>query len=131
MLRASIRAQLSTPRLRSTTQPPSGPHCVIWAGVRIGARSVLLSASRPRFGSNAPVTQSRNRVTLTTFMPQTSLLVAMDFSESEPGQMIMEHALVGLSREELFNPLNWAYGGPLMLQQRGYNGPERGLIVEP
>jgi hypothetical protein len=64
-------------------------------------------------------------------MPQTSLLVAMDFSESEPGQMIMEHALVGLSREELFAPHNWACDGPSVLQQRGYNGPEQGLIVEP
>jgi hypothetical protein len=140
MLRASIRAQLSTPWHRSTTQPPSGRIASIGAGVRIGARSVLLSASRTEIsrddrgptlaslvsrlssyqlrvhyiiyhiffelygGSNTPVTQSRDRVTLTTFMPQLSLLVAMDFSESEPGQMIMEHALVELSREELFAP---------------------------
>ena len=55
----------------------------------------------------------------------------MDFSESEPGQTIMEHALVGLSREELFSPLNWAYGDGSVLQQRGYDGPEQGLIVEP
>jgi hypothetical protein len=55
----------------------------------------------------------------------------MDFSESEPDQMIMEHALVGLSREELFSPLNWAYGDASVLQQRGYDGPEQGLIVEP
>lgn len=82
-------------------------------------------------GSNTPITPSKDRITLKTFIPESSLLIAMDFSESEPGQMIMEHALVGLSREELFNPLNWAYGGPPMLQQRGYNGPERGLIVEP
>jgi hypothetical protein len=44
--------------------------------------------------------------------------------------MIMEHALVGLSREELFAHHNWAYDGPSVLQQRGYNGPEQGLIVE-
>ena len=28
-------------------------------------------------------------------------------------------------------PHNWAYDGPSVLQQRGYNGPEQGLIVEP
>jgi hypothetical protein len=82
-------------------------------------------------GSNTPITQSKDRVTLKTLIPESTLLVAMDFSESEPGQMIMEHALVGLSREELFAPHNWAYGGGSLLQQRGYNGPERGLIVEP
>jgi hypothetical protein len=74
---------------------------------------------------------SRDRAILKTFIPESVLLVAMDFSESEPGPFILEHALLGLAREELFGPLNWAYGDPTMLQGRGYSGHERGLLVEP
>jgi hypothetical protein len=58
----------------------------------------------------------------------------MDFSEKEIPNVILAHALVGLSREELIGSQR-VFGDPETLRtlgrQVGYSGPERGLVVSP
>jgi hypothetical protein len=81
--------------------------------------------------SNATVTDSASRHLLKTFIPGSVLLSAMDFSDTEPGQAIMEHALIGLAREELIGTIGWGYGDAKTLRSLGYSGEGWGLVSEP
>jgi hypothetical protein len=85
-------------------------------------------------GSNAAITESGSQYRLMTFIPESTLLSAMHFSEREElPDTIFAHALFGLNREELIR-VEWAFGSPETLhtigrQITGYTGAERGLIV--
>jgi hypothetical protein len=87
-------------------------------------------------GSNTLITQLQSQFKLATFIPEATLLVAMDFSEKEAevSNIIMGHALVGLSREVLISP-QWAFGDAETLRHVGrqvsYQGSECGLVVSP
>lgn len=84
--------------------------------------------------SNAAITEMHSQFKLGTFIPESVLHSAMDFSEKELANTIMGHALVGLGREDLIGS-QWAFGDPETLRsvgrQPGYSGPERGLVVSP
>jgi hypothetical protein len=87
-------------------------------------------------GSDTSLTQPTSALSLLTFIPESTLFAAMDFSEKEglPNTIIL-HALLGLNREELINREH-SYGDPEMLHMlgrmpTGYTGENRGLIVSP
>jgi hypothetical protein len=83
------------------------------------------------YGSSGKmVTMPVDRLALSTFIPQSALIAAMDFSGTENADTLLVHALVGLGRESLIDP-NYAKGDSNTLHTLGYLGTDQGLIVQP
>jgi hypothetical protein len=81
-------------------------------------------------GSGRGVGLDHERQTLRTFIPQSALIAAMDFSEGENPHTLLLHALFGLDRESLIGA-NFGIGDSNATGGLGYGGTDRGLVVDP
>jgi hypothetical protein len=71
-----------------------------------------------------------DRNALRTFIPESSLTVAMDFSKAEDPYTILLHAVNGLVRESLISS-SFGLGDSSASGTLGYGGKARGLVVDP